>query len=212
MRRTEAQLQELRDRWSGRGAAVPESWTPPKPAWVSTEDRARGLYRGERDLWEHGRVVWGRILLAESALWSEGSSAGTGEVVWSLDPYIDAFPDWLEGPCGQFWMLREPPEISDDERLHVDVPGWSSVLPFVRAEVRPSVRRRRFPHLLSRSRVVYHQGVLLYRQHLPSRQLGAAQVPLVVTDDAERAVRVLPERFWPDDLVATWQSAVRERG
>lgn len=208
MRRSEQLLLEMRSRWAAREHPAPASWLPPKPQWFDGADNLRGLAIGEALLYEVGQVRWGRVLMANNVLWKAGPDTAPGEVLWSPDPYVVANPEWLGGPAAAYWWLKDPPKVDEDRVMRTDVPGWLALYPFAHDEHRIA-KRRRFPPLLARRRVVYHDVVLFYRQDLPGGRLVDNVVP-ILTADEPTPTRLLPPRFWADDLRTEWERSVEE--
>lgn len=204
MRRTQAELRDMRAAWAERPQPAPPWWTPDKPAWLRRSREHRGTWVGEERLYEVGEVHWGWVLMANNRMWLPGPEAAPGEVLWSPDPYVAGHPSWLQQPMEAYWRLRDPPDIGQ-RRLRTDVPGLEALVGFA-SEDRRVAKRRRFPTLLSRQRVVYHEVVLFYREHLPGRMLADSRVPLVLhPTQADLPARVLPQRFWPPDLRVGWE-------
>ena len=209
MRRSERQLHDMRARWAERPRPTPKWWLPGKPDWFYESAHLQGLADGEPLLYEIGEVRWARVLMANSVVWEPGTATAPGEVLWSPDPYVEAHPDWLEGPARAYWWLKQPPEVADLKNLRVDIPGWDRLQKFASDEYR-SAERRRVPPLLSRRRVVYHDSILFYRSDLPGGVLASSLIPVVnSTSSTPTPTRLLPPRFWAEDLLLEWETEAK---
>ncbi len=170
----------------------------PKPLWLR-------LFRGDRltihfrhldRLFAEGRVVWGHFIQANRLMFEEGRANCPGEVVYPMADSKGADPAYLKFLAGELFRLKHTqptdPELKPiaeyltDERIRVfglPVPG--SISPSAQCQI---------------------STTFLVRKHLPRRRLCTTLVPLVVSRREPFIVSVLPERYWPRELLDWWSS------
>ena len=168
---------------------MPYAWIP-APAWIERDDLKKAFYR-YRDLWFGGRVVWGRIVQANTDLFAEGEADLPGEVIY--DPggtlrHVDLIEPArallaLKGTRPADRALRDFAEYFEAGSLRA-----------MGKQVPESIT----PHRLLVSSILFH------RRHLPDGKLSLSYFPVLVNDKYPGVVMVLPSRWWPDELTGRW--------
>lgn len=140
------------------------------------------------DLWFGGKVVWGRIVQANNALFSTGDGDSPGEVVYDPTGRLDH--DALADPARKLYALKgtTPTDkalrnfadhLTDERTRACGMPVPESIA--------------RFPLLLS--------TVLFHRKHLPGGKIILPYFPILINDNLPGVVMVLPGRWWPDEML-----------
>jgi hypothetical protein len=163
----------------------------PAPEWMA-KDALKATFARHRDLWLGGRVVWGRIVQANTALFAPGDEDLPGDVVYDPTgavPHTD-----LIAPGRALLALKgtRPADAALAEIADALDAGW---VRFAGKAVPASVS----PHRLQLSSVLFH------RPHLPGGKVSLMYFPLLVNDRHPGAVMVLPGRFWPGPLERRWE-------
>lgn len=168
---------------------------PPRPDWLKGDPAFAPLTRGWSALLGEGRVVWGRSVQVNFTLFEPGLVDNPGDFVFCPDPEREADPEELARVSRAVHRLHKKPPGNEEERILAEhLPNWTD-----RAfglEV-PASLSPEFPAELS--------TVLLVRRHLPLGWLAHGLLPLVVSPGRPRLATVLPERYWPDDLIRFWR-------
>jgi hypothetical protein len=161
------------------------------PAWMEGDALQKSFSRYP-DLWLGGKVVWGRIVQVNTALFAPGEHDSPGEVVYDptgrlgaeelgavahtlfalkgtkpADPALRAFADHLANELTRTRGMRVPPSIS--------------------------------PQLLLMSTVLFH------RKHLPGNKITSPHFPVLINSKLPGVVMPLPSRWWPAELLGTSQ-------
>ena len=162
----------------------------PAPGWIA-KDALKATFSRHRDLWLGGRVVWGRLVQANTALFAAGDDDLPGEVLY--DPGGRLAHTDLIAPGRALLALKGTRPQETDLFVIADSldEGW---VRFAGKEIPASLS----PHGLLLSSVLFH------RPHLPGGRISLMYFPLLVHDQHAGAVQVLPGRFWPEALVRRW--------
>ena len=162
--------------------------TPP----MAASDDLRFLFDNAQALLREGRVVWGAVVLADSALFEPGSIVGApGEILY--DPAGRVPDSDLHAIARTVLTLKgrnfDLPDLASIERYlndeHIRVFGLD--LP---ARLAP------YPVKVS--------STWFERRHLPGGVLAQPLIPVLISDAHPGAVLPLPAAFWPDNLRDAW--------
>lgn len=202
MNRTQRLMDEMRARWAERGGQPPRGWRMSLPSWAWREFWAWPTLSSAWRLWRVGRIEWGWLLMANTALFEPGDDTAPGEVLWSPDPRIQADPQLLDRVGRMFWAVKKR-TFFDGEKMEL-VPGIDGLWSAARDEYSRQHRKALSP-LIAGPRLVYVESVLFPRAHLPGGVLHGKLMPIVVDPRARvRPVMMLPGDLWPDELRADW--------
>ena len=146
------------------------------------------------DLWWGGKVVWGRLVQANGALFSDGSFDAPGEVLYDPSGAVDF--QGLEAPAQKLGAVKNTQPT--DPMLAAIAHHLTSEYTRARGMPVPDGVSQR-PLLLS--------TVLFHRGHFPDGKLSLPYFPLLINDQVSGVAMVLPCRWWPVDLVERWQTA-----
>ena len=161
------------------------------PPWAA-EDDLRFLFDNAPALLDGGRVVWGAVVQANTALFEPGPMAGApGEILYdphgrTPDADLHAMARTVLTLKGRRFDLPDLATIShylNDEHIRVfglDLPA------------------RLAPYPLKVSSTWFD------RQHLPGGVLAQPLVPILIHDAHPGVVLPLPARFWPPNLREAW--------
>lgn len=173
----------------------------PRPNWVLTPpiDPLEMLFLNIPYLWEHGRVVWGHIVQANSQLFEPGPTSCPAEVVYSLDDQNPAMPDALALVARELFSLKNTSPA--DARL---APIADHLTDEVSRTFGLGVPRSVSPD--HRCRV---STTFIVRKHLPGPNhcLTLGFFPLVASPTDPFVVLPLPSRYWPADFLEIWLGA-----
>ena len=183
-------LDEVRQRIKERGGKL--SWDLPLgPVWVDGDPLLR-LWVDAPKVFERGELTFGRIYMANGALWESGESDAPGGVIYSFEPGVSTDLDYLVDVADRIYGLYERREQ-----------GVPLVRPWerrVQDQVVNDVYRtfhQRLPPMLCDDRVVYHSTVMIFRRHLPQGYLTNHVVPLLVDRSPGGVSLILPHEYWP---------------
>jgi len=159
------------------------------PLWLDRDPMRRTFFR-HTDIWNGGKVVWGRIVQANNLLFSPGEDDCPAGVLYDASgrlPYTA-----LREPATRLFALRQGAPANAEEKAFADhlndevsrsagigVPTSITMLP------------------------LKFSVMLVHRKHLPDGKLSLPYFPLVMNDKHPGAVMILPSRWW--------QTALRER-
>jgi hypothetical protein len=160
------------------------------PLWMDRDPMRRSFFR-HTDIWNGGRVVWGRIVLANKLLFEPGSDDSPADVLYDSSGKLPFTA--LREPAAALFGLRGRAPANPEEKAYADhlndeltrvtgmaVPTSISPLP-----LRVST-------------------VLIHRPHLPDGKLSMSYFPVVMNDQHPGAIMVLPSRWWPAWLREIW--------
>ena len=167
----------------------PLAWIP-APEWIQ-QDYLNNSFDHYRDLYLGGRVVWGRIVQANRALFSPGDSDSPGEVAYDPSGSLDHVD--LIAPARSLAALKGT-RPTDKALFEFADYLETEFLRAVGMKVPPSISRQ--PLLVS--------TVLFHRKHLPDGRLTLPYFPVLINDKFPGVAMVLPSRWWPEELRARW--------
>lgn len=170
----------------------------PKPdwLWLNPTDKLVIHFKNLNTLFSEGIVVWGHIIQANSLMFEDGPQDCPGELVYSIDDPDRVDPEYLQGVARQLFRLKgtepEDPDLQPianyltDEMIRVfGLPVPSSISPSIRCRI---------------------STTYFVRKHLPKRRLCSSLLPVVVNRRDPHTATVLPERYWPPELVEWWSN------
>jgi hypothetical protein len=145
-------------------------------------------------LFSKGIVVWGHIIQANSMMWEDGPHNCPGELVYSFDDIDRVDPDYLREVAAELYGLKgtapSEPDLQPIANYLTDEYVRVFGLP-VPASISPSIR-------------CTISTTFFVRKHLPKRRLCASLLPIVVNRQEPHIATVLPERYWPPELIEWW--------
>lgn len=158
---------------------------PQRPKWLDPSAPLNQVYRDLRTLQAHGKVVWGRVVQANSMLYEAGRTDLPAVVVFAGSDAIG--PHELAWIAGRLYASRDEPidrlsQLLDDE--HADFFRYPG------------------PEWLTGGREVFFSTMMFFREHLHQGYLTSRDFPLVVAPEHTRAVLALPYDLWGEDLRA----------
>ncbi len=167
-----------------------------RPYWLllNRSDRLTVHFQHLSRLFAEGRVVWGHIIQANRLMFQEGNSNCPGEFVYSVQDSEGGDPVHLARLAHDLFRLKgtkpSDPELKPIAEYLTDELVRSFGLAV------PTALSPDMPCLIS--------STMLVRKHLPRGRLCSSLMPLVVSRQEPRIVTVLPERYWPRELIDWW--------
>lgn len=162
--------------------------------WLNL-DHLRIVLRDQHYLRDRGDVVWGYLVRADERLLSpRNRRILAAEVIYSPDTSFDDRVPVLHGAASRLAQLIESPPA--DEELE----AFARVI----REEQVAARRLPLPPSLGDGRDLFFARCLVQPSHLPGGCLANGLFPLVICPEKTDAVMILPERYWPDALRASF--------
>ena len=177
--------------------------------WFSTNGGStidHGTYRSvvgpyhDRVYYE-GRVTWGALVQAQSALYAPGDWDSTGAVVYSFDRHFDANPQQLERIAANVGALKNA------------MPKDALLVTFA-AEVRNDTPReidRMVPLALTTGKQVRYETIYIQRHRLPTGYLVGQFFPIIISTSQPTQPMLLPLDAWTPELAEMWKAAERKK-
>ena len=184
--------------------------TPRKFSWVDRKTHLRvsepEWLRGDRAdpmnllfqhfdlLLEHGTVVWGYIIQANSMMFEDGPLDCPGDVVYTLADPLRVNPEYLEHVRNKIADLkgtvpRDPAlapianHLTDEVTRVFGLPVPASISPGMPCQI---------------------TSIIFFRKFLQKRQIRCMLVPLLVYPETPYVATVLPQRYWPKKFTRWW--------
>jgi hypothetical protein len=170
----------------------------PKPIWLrlNPADKLTTHFKNLNTLYSEGIVVWGHIIQANVLMYEEGRHNCPGELVYSINDPNRVDPEYLRGVAQELFRLKgtEPsnPELQTIANYLTDEMIRVFGLPV--------------PSSISQSNRCAISTTYFFRKHLPKRRLCKRLLPVVVNRQKPHTATVLPERYWPLELVEWWSN------
>lgn len=165
------------------------------PGWLGKKDELWPLIENQDLLLKEGTVVWGRIVQANSLLFTPDLYRDCpATVIFSEDPNDAHPPEVLEDIARSLFRLKSRTEFQDGEEQR-----YGHML----ADERIRGLDWYAPTSLSRGRKVRSTTILLPRKHLLAYQLAQSMFPILIHPKVPTVI-LLPERFWSDSFREWW--------
>jgi hypothetical protein len=171
----------------------------PEPPWLKdvsvTDDPCKRVFANFKSLWKNGRVVWGRLIMANRTLFESGTNDAPGEVLYSLTADDQHAIDHLAPLVAKLWSLVTDPDPA--AALTPSEAEWKEDLQTgtsFHAGVRLPETWQPVGHIYMASSPVFHRG------HLPNGRIDSRFLPLLVNPEVPRLAMVIPHSFWPPGL------------
>ena len=160
------------------------------PSWMLNNDPLIEQINHLGKLYSEGRLVWAAIVQANKFLFDEDKAFSCpADIVY--DPTGRTPSYQLTNVASQLYALKhttpDDPElrryaehVTDEQERHIQrVPSALSALPLITT------------------------GIFLWRPHLPNGKLSMNIIPILVHDDCEGIVTMLPARFWEGSYLSS---------
>jgi hypothetical protein len=158
-------------------------------------DALEQLWSCQNELLTQGKLVWGALIQANSALMMPGDFHLPGEVVCSPDPIFDTQPELLVEVASRIYDLKHTRPDDLDLRVVAD---------HITDEMHRSLCER-IPTQLTDGRVVVRYTVIFYREHLPTRMLGPSRLMPILVHGRHNLAMILPGPLWSPELKEDWK-------
>lgn len=167
-----------------------------KPAWMrqNPEDKLNPLIDSVPQLFQQGTVVWGQVIQANAALFSDGPDNCPGEVVYSL---ADASKFGLEE------LVDVARQIADLKGTEPDSPDLAEIAHYLTDEY-IRVHGLKVPKAVSQRLPCRISTTYFVRKHLPHNKLLGGILPIVVNPKPPHYAIPLPSKYWSSDLILNW--------
>jgi hypothetical protein len=160
------------------------------PLWIDRDPMRRTFFR-HTDIWNGGKVVWGRIVQANNMLFSPGQDDCPADVLYDTSAKLPFTA--LKGPSARLFALRSGATANPEEKAFADHLN-NELTRAAGITVPKSISE--LPLLVS--------TVLIHRPHLPDGKLSLAFFPVVMNEKHPGAIMVLPSRWWPVGFRELW--------
>ncbi len=182
----------LRDRW--RYLQVP------RPRWLlaDPQEPLHRLLKYQWRLYREGEIVWGCIIQANAQLFFPGEHNCPGELLYSLENARDVEPHQLVEVAYRLQSLKG---------TKPDNPALAEIAHYLTAEL-IRVFGLPVPEFLSPGLRCKLSTTLFVRKHLPGGMLARNILPVLVMPRQPHVALPLPERFWPQELIAWWLEGI----
>jgi hypothetical protein len=173
------------------------------PTWMMEvrRDKIWEQFNKARQIFEQGHVVWGHLIQANQILFEEGPDDAPAAWLYSADPYFEEDVDSL-GAIAHGLFETKGKRTGDRE-----VQRFADML----HDERERQLRLPIPKSMTGGRAVTYTCGMIVRKHLPLPFLADALFPLVVAPHVSEATWILPSRYWADDLLNHWFSALDQQ-
>lgn len=158
--------------------------------FLSLDRRFDKFYEDQPTIYQYGQIVWGAIVQANSLLFRPGSHDCPAVFLYSLDPRMDAVPeflvDWAHGLFDIKGVDTDPDLQAFSDKLADEmVADWKLPVP---TRITEGVQ-------------CYYTTNMIFRRHLPDRLLAGPIMPLLVCPDQSEVAFILPSRYWSNPFV-----------
>ncbi len=164
----------------------------PMPDWAGP-DALSLFWRKYPILLRKGRVVWGHTIQANQLLFEPGRHNCPGEVVYDL-----------AGVCGPRELSVVARKLYALKGTRPEQPELAGIANYLTDEMVRTFGLA-VPEVLAPSPQLRISSVFFHRGHLPGRMLASSFYPLLVSEETEGVVMVLPGRWWPAELAKNWE-------
>ena len=172
-----------------------------KPLWVkaNTEDVFFKQLKALSLLYKEAKVVWASLVQANQSMFfprDNNKYSSLGEIIYdptgwtsykALEGYAQKLADLIEN------KVTEGDQLSHATRLR---------------DGQDTISGAEYPKSLSKLPLKV-SSILFWRKHLPNGLLSLNSFPILITNEQEGVVTVLPARFWPQSFVDKWLEAAR---
>ncbi len=172
------------------------------PHWLLINDEIgpshfKELFENQDVLFSEGTVVWGRLIQANSFLFSPGPDDHPAVVLYSLDEEIDSNPKIIRKAAKKIYKLK-------GKRTDPDLQNFSDML--------KSEHTRKWkipipPHITNNIQCFYTTSLII-RKHLPDGYLYHTQFPYLVCPEKTNVGTILPSRYWSEKFIKRYWTVV----
>lgn len=201
-------MEHLLQQCTQRFGRVPRRFWPwtrgymniPDPFWLKDfpKEELGKVFKYAPNVFATGRVVWGHIIQANALLYREGDDDCPGELVYSFDSLEqgESYEEYLGDVAHDLYGLKG---------THPKQPELATIAEYLTNE-RIRVFGLEVPPVISPTYSCQISTTYFVRKHLPGRRLIKMFLPIVVQTKAPYVALVLPERYWPQELLDWWTS------
>jgi Suppressor of fused protein (SUFU) len=159
----------------------------------------------QKEIWRHGKIVWGHVIVANRCLKLPGDQDLPGEVVYSLT-------------ASDAEALEKLPLIAEalaeakfaEQLTEAFAPEEQDIIEHLRLETDRAFGLA-VPASFAEGLACFTSTFWGHRDHLPEGALGGRLVPLLVLARKVHDVLIIPGKFWPQELTAPWSTTIGER-
>ena len=176
------------------------------PAWVfKDKDDMRVLYKDQQLLLDEGYVVWGRVVQANAYLYRPYLHLDCGATIIFCPERDGHSVETLDAIAGDLSALKPKHKLTNEHDAfdNEEEERYGHML----ADEMIRAIDWYAPPSLSRGKVVRSTSIMLPRKHLPKHRLAQMTFPILV-HPSTASTRLVPERYWPDELREWWERAV----
>lgn len=148
------------------------------------------LFEDQDVLFSYGSAVWGRIIQANSDLFSPGPYDLPAVVCYSLDERIDSKPKIIEKVATLLFSLK-------GKQTDQDLQEFSDLL----KSERTTKWKIPIPPRISNNIQCFYTTSLIVRRHLPDGYLYSGLFPYLVCPEKTNVGTILPSRYWSEKFL-----------
>lgn len=166
------------------------------PDWLTEKDELYRQIKAMTNLYKKGKVVWGALIQSNKLMFdtSEPTANCPGEVIF--DPTGQTDVDTLRQMAHQLFLLKNSSPTELDQQAY--------------AQHLKNERTRVFNMLFPQSIAPLNlrmSTTWFWRLHLPNGVLSLGYFPILVCEEGNGEVMVLPSYFWPIKFKNDWIDA-----
>ncbi len=172
------------------------------PDWLTEQDELYRQIKAMSNLYKKGKVVWGALIQANKLMFdiNEPTANCPGEVIF--DPTGQTDVDTLRQMAHQLFLLKNSSPTEPDQQAY--------------AQHLKNEKTRVFNMLFPQSIAPLNlrmSTTWFWRLHLPNGALSLGYFPILVCEEGNGEVMVLPSYFWPIKFKNDWiDAAVESQG
>lgn len=172
------------------------------PDWLTEQDELYRQIKAMSNLYKKGKVVWGALIQANKLMFdiNEPTANCPGEVIF--DPTGQTDVDTLRQMAHQLFLLKNSSPTEPDQQAY--------------AQHLKNEKTRVFNMLFPKSIAPLNlrmSTTWFWRLHLPNGALSLGYFPILVCEEGNGEVMVLPSYFWPIKFKNDWiDAAVESQG
>jgi len=169
------------------------------PLWARLGDdkRFEEIFLNQLSLLKDGKLVWGKIIQANSMLFSSGKSNHPAAIIYSLDNIIDNSPEIIEEAASQLYSFKGKNTENPELQIFAD-----KLANEVDADLKLAI-----PKELTEGVECFYTCIMVHRNHLPNKILSMGLFPLLVNPERTDATMILPSKYWQLSFIELWKNS-----
>lgn len=152
------------------------------------------VHKNRSRLYEHGEVVYGCIVQANSSLFTNNilSSNLPASIVFSMDSYFDEHPYELRDVASELYKYKNKYGAPEGIRQVTDA----------LTDEYERLFNIELPSYIANGRRVYFTTIIVFRTHLPKKRLVSSIFPIIARPPLVNTSIILPKRYWTEEMIS----------